>query len=1085
MGSKMHRASGSWTLLLLLGSWAGVASAQPATPAQPAASTTERPRYILTPAPVTPFDCVTDEDGLPNLEVSAITQDQKGYIWFGTPDGLARYDGYKMAVYRHGEENTAQSLSHPLVTALASDRQGRVFVGTEGGLDVYRAGRFERLDAKRAGPEAAKIKQVISLLVDGKGIVWIGTREGLYRYDPEAGRVASFPANQDPNGRLGGEILALHADSKGRIWVGTDRGLSSLDPASGAPREVSEISGSIAGIAEDSDGTLWLGSAEAGVSKFDPASGKVKEFRHVAEDPATISDDSTLSILRARSGQIWIGTNGGGLSRLDPTTGAATRFAAHPGRPLALPRSRILSIFEDRTGVLWFGTWGGGACKLDPYRLNFTLYHTMPGVGPIAEDAAGVLWMGSQNGLHRFDRKSGAVKSYIHDPANEAGIPGETVWSLKIDHTGAIWLGVMGFGLSRFDPKTETFTNFAFDPEDSDGVLSNVIFNIYEDSKKQLWLGTWGAGVALHDPKKGRFRYFNSESKAALSSDFIYVIREDRQQPGTLWIGTNAGLNRLDAATGAVSQYAVPPGGKGDVSFDVFSIHQDAAGTLWLGTSAHGLLKFDPRTGAFERQKSIPNAAIYGIMDDSNKKFWLTSTAGLFRFDPATGAAVKFDKTDGLQGLEFTQNAFYKSERTGELFVGGSAGLNIFKPEQIRLDPESLVPVITRFQILGKDIGAASGLRSGDELELSYFDRMLTIEFSALSFGAPSKQEYFYRLKGLHDDWIPAPTRTAAYSKLDGGDYVLEVKAVNRHGVSSQKTLSLDIHVSPPPWKTWWAYTAYGVVLLAIIALYLRAQRKRLFNVERDSRLKLAEKDLELMSAVQLWFLPKSDRLDDRRLRFKAFYRPAGAGSGDWWWYERLPDDSLWILVADVTGHGAGPAVVTASVATACRSQRIGPVSLAVSERIEQLNRQIAEVCGGKYLMSLTSVVIPAHQSSIDVYTAGGLPPMLINQDGSKVQALRGPPSTPLGSDELKLSATSWPFTAGDRLVLFTDGLVETESPVGAQYGIRRLRQDLVGDLRTLDVDTATQLLVGRLDTFRGPLPPTDDLTFVLLEFNR
>jgi ligand-binding sensor domain-containing protein len=829
------RPSPQGLVLLGLSLLPGFALAQQPGPA--AAAVDGVKRWMLTPFTSTPFECLTNETGLPAQEVSAITQDQEGYLWFGTQDGVAQYDGYRVTAIRHDTANPERSLSNPIVTSLAADDKGRVFIGTDGGLDVYdgKTHKLEHYLPDPANASALTSKKITSLLADAKGRVWIGTDQGLHRWEAANKTFTRINVSQEGAGPdQSRDVLSLFADRRGHLWIGTFSGVSDYDPDGGTfkhyvnnPDNPKTISGGgVVAIAEDSEGSIWVGTPGEGVSRIDPASGKIERFLSDPNDPTTLSFDDVLAIRVDRDGRIWIGTNGGGVSRLDPKSKKFTRIAAQPDIPFGLPRPRVLSVFQDRGGVLWFGTFGGGACKLDPYRLNFPLYLTRPGAVPIAEDSKGILYLGSHDGLHRFDRASGTTKSYRHDPNDPTGIGGNTVWALRLDKSGMLWMGVIDYGLERFDPRSETFHHYPFDAENPRGLRSGIIFAIFEDSKARLWVGTWGAGLAYLDRSNDSFVYFDTggaKDKSRISSDFVYVIYEDRRKPGILWIGTDSGLNKFDTDHKIFTQYATPPEGAGATSFDILSIYQDAAGMFWVGTHSHGLLKFNPETGSFERFKAAPSGPIYGILDDSKGKLWLTTTTGLFQVDPEAGTAFRFEANDGLQGLEFGQNSYYKSARTGELLVGGSGGLNVFKPEQVRFDDYIPPVAIRRFQILGKDVDLPSRTGSDGAVELSYFDRMVSIEFSALSYGAPSKQRYMYRLKGLHDDWIEAPTRTVSYSNLDGGDYLLEVKAANRHGVWNEKGLAMKIHVDPAPWKTWWAYLSYTVLAAGAVAVYVRS----------------------------------------------------------------------------------------------------------------------------------------------------------------------------------------------------------------------------------------------------------------------
>jgi serine phosphatase RsbU (regulator of sigma subunit) len=364
-------------------------------------------------------------------------------------------------------------------------------------------------------------------------------------------------------------------------------------------------------------------------------------------------------------------------------------------------------------------------------------------------------------------------------------------------------------------------------------------------------------------------------------------------------------------------------------------------------------------------------------------------------------------------------------------------------------------------------------------IELGFTETVVNFEFAALAFADPGSNRYQYRMQGLLDDWISTSQGNVTYPNLDDGKYVFEVRALGRHGAMSAATSTLELRVQPAPWESWWAYVIYGLILAGIVAAYVRYQNQRVKALQQANRLSAVERDLELTAAVQIGCLPENPIIRQDDLTLFGLYSPAEQCSGDWWWYERSADGHHWIIVGDVTGHGAGPAMVTAAVAAAFRVQS-GDTNSDPLQRFHRVNKEVMSVARGKYHMVLSALELDPESGRFVVYSAGGLPVFVIHKRAPA--KTYGAPGTPLGRDNFTLGEVEGQLDPGDRILVLTDGLPEIELPNGKLFGMRRIAQVYHSTL-DMPVEDASQKILEAALKAKGANAQSDDWTFVLAEW--
>ena len=818
------------------------------------------------------FDRLTVEDGLPNSIVNKILQDQQGFIWFATKNGLARFDGYEYKVYKHNPENP-NSLADNVIMDAYEDDAGIIWLATDpGGLNRFdpKTEQFEVFKHDPADPQSISQNAVWSVFKDRDDYVWAGTRDGLNRLDLQTGKFLRFKHDPaDPQSISNNDVVRIGEDKTGTLWFGTRAGLNRLDKKTGKFSRFLEQY-NIWAIHEDRAGNLWIGTRGGGLQKYQPETKTFQIYINDPKNPDSIAGNNIWAIHEDSDGNLLVGEENSGLNLFDPQTEKFVHFPHNPDNPQSLSYNYFWSIVEDNAGAIWIGTRGGGVSILDRNKRKFGHQKKEPFtanslssnyINGIYEDKNGVLWIGTQGGgLNRFDPENGQYSAYKHKPNNINSLSDNDIWSVFQDRKGTLWVGTQGGGLDQFDLKTGTIKNYQTDVNDLSTISANTITSMYEDKKGNLWVGTWGYGLNKWHRETNKFTRFkhDPQNPDSLSDNTITMIYEDNRQ--NVWIGTwRGGINKFDVERETFSAYLSDPTDENSLSDNcVKSIYQTEDGLLWIGTHG-GLNRFDQGNNTFKHYRSkdgLPDDKISGVLGDNSGIIWISTERGISKFDPQTEEFRNYDVSDGLQGNEFTKLSFLKG-RDGTLYFGGPKGFNIIKPEKIKDSTYAPPVVITDLQLFNTPvlINPGSVLESSityqKQLKLTHLDSVFTLEFAALHYSAPNALQYAYKLEGFDNTWnyVSSDRRSATYTNLNAGNYKFRVKGTNSDNVWSEHEAVLDIKVAPAPWKTWWAYTIYLVVLLTIIFKYIQyntqqiKQQKQIAATEKYNaqQLKVAE----------------------------------------------------------------------------------------------------------------------------------------------------------------------------------------------------------------------------------------------------
>lgn len=773
------------------------------------------------------FSKLSLKQGLSHNTITSILQDQQGFLWFGTLDGLNRYDGYKFTIYQN-DLNNSNSLAGNNIRCLYEDHEGMIWIGTFTGLSHYDTKQqvFTSYDAQLAhyiGKQA-----VYAILEDNQHNLWFSLNDSIIQWQHQTHTIKEFKYNPNDPSNLVKGYGVFYIDQAQHFWVGSSiAGLMQFDATNNQfinytnqSTEFKTLADTpINAIYQDKQGLLWLGTGKGlyyltlNLDLPNNRNNQIRYEPYILKDQTKLIDKEVTSISEDRDGLLWVGTKVG-LYQLDKAHQKTTLYKSDPLRLESLSSNNITNILNDHQGILWFGS-DDGINSYDASRNPFTTYKKIPNqssindnfIWSICQDAKDVVWIGTEHGgLNRLDTHTGQVSYYQHDPNNSHSLGNDSVTALLKDREGRFWLGTKA-GLSLMDQAHQSFTNYQHNPADPKSFPAIRVGRIIENRQGGIWIATRDAGLVAFDPKKGEFTNYQHDpiNTNSIASNDILVVYEDSS--GLVWLGTKGqGVDLFNPQNGQFTHYSHNPNYPDSISSnDVFSIYEDSHKRLWFGTLT-GLNFLDRSTGhftAFTTKDGLPNDVIYATLEDSQGNLWVTTNNGLSRFNPATKTFRNFDVTSGLPTNEFNGGAYYKNS-SGDLFFGGVKGCVRFHPETI-VDNNYLPPVvITKFNIFDQEFPLNS------EITLGYKQNFFSFEFAALDYQQPEKNRYSYRLEGIDPNWINSGTRRyASYTNLAPGEYTFRVKAANSNGIWNETGTSIRLKITPPYWRTGWAYLLY------------------------------------------------------------------------------------------------------------------------------------------------------------------------------------------------------------------------------------------------------------------------------------
>jgi signal transduction histidine kinase/ligand-binding sensor domain-containing protein len=811
------------------------------------------------------FEHIGIEEGLSGDNVSAILQDSKGYIWFGTVDGLNKYDGYTFTKYRF-DPFDPNSISQNFIYTIFEDSYGAIWVSTFEGLCKFDRAT-EKFTRYRPSPKARFADPNIGVINEGSdGMIWVGSYSGgLCRFNRQTGEFLpdsiDFGAND--------AINCIYKDTSGVLWIGSTTGLHKMNLTTVKAGQVSKVtfdryqhdsgnpnsisSNFVTSIFEDKAGIIWVTTIN-GLNSLDKKTGRFKRYLNDPKNIQSISSNNSFSwggrgIKEDQQGNLWICTSKG-LNKLNKDRTVFTRYFHSPNDPHSVSTDIIESIEIDKAGILWVSSLGGKLNKANLNDKGFGLRRNDPTdinslssnhVTSIVEDTSGIIWIGTYTGgLNRWDRTTNKFTHFRHDLANPKSLKHDAVGAILEDRQGQLWV-CNGDILSLFNKQTGEFTHYKSN-EANYKEDRQVILSITEDREGLLWLGLMGDGIKNFDKKTRKFikHYYHSKADSTGISDYTAtaIFADSRDN---IWIGYGSiATDRLNKRTDSITHYKHDPQDTASISSNiVHSFYEDTQGNLWLGTFAGGLCYFDyqkEKFTTFNDKHGLSNNTVYSILNDNKNRLWLGTRNGLSQFDPVTETFINYDYKDGLQGNIFAAGARHVGARCrgrdGTIYFGGNNGFNFFDPLKLNSNTHIAPVVITQFKLFDK---LMKGATESKEIILGYNENYFSFEFSSLSFHNPAKNQYAYQLEGVDKGWVNSGSRRyVAYTNIDPGTYIFKVRATNSDGIWNNEGTSITIIINPPWWRTWWAYTIYGLLLAVAIFAIHRMQRQRIIRRERQ-----------------------------------------------------------------------------------------------------------------------------------------------------------------------------------------------------------------------------------------------------------
>jgi signal transduction histidine kinase/ligand-binding sensor domain-containing protein len=770
-------------------------------------------------------------------------------MWFGTANGLNRYDGYKFKVFKH-EPGNPKSLSGVDVHSLFKDRSGNLWVGTDEFLDRFDPATesFTHYNLnKSAGKGLSRIVNHIS--EDSNGRLWLSTVSGLFSLDPNRGGMKRYvhdPA--DPLSLGDSEIRSTGEDRHGNFWVGTKRTLDEFDRRNGKVKRHIPVPESGVGLwfHEDRFGVFWVIYGSLGyIATLDRKTNRLTRIDYEWKvEPS--KENQAYSMLEDSDGTMWFGTASAGLMRFDRKNRCFISYRRDPTDTQTIGDNRVIALLEDREGNIWTGLHQAEPnyfpIKPLPFENLFRLTHSsrykLSGlVNAIYEDGRDEVWLGVNRRLYHFNRKTGDVLPF-------KGVDNSEVYSIIPDGPDVLWLGNAYPGLLRYNVKTGERIGYRHNPDDPKTLCSGVIFHLLIDRTRVLWSATWN-GLCQFDSSNRQFRTYVPDPESRGLNYYAIAQGPD----GALWLGGNLGLHRFNPQTRTFTIYRHSSEDSTSISDErVNAVFFDHSGTLWAGTQ-NGLDKFDPRTHTFktyDQRNGMSGNVVSCILEDSRRTLWMSTNKGISSFDTKTEHFANYTTADGLPGPDLTgTGACYESPR-GEMFFAGFSGATAFFPGKVAEMPYVPHPVLTDFRLFGSSVvpGPRSPLNiamnRASAIQLSHLENVFSIEFSALAYLNPGTNRYRYKLDRIDKDWreVGSDERLATYTTLPAGNYTFRVEAATSRGPWSPDVV-LAIKILPAFWRTYWFLTCWVAALCGILALLYRLRLKRLsaqFNLRVEER---------------------------------------------------------------------------------------------------------------------------------------------------------------------------------------------------------------------------------------------------------
>jgi signal transduction histidine kinase/ligand-binding sensor domain-containing protein/DNA-binding response OmpR family regulator len=848
---------------------------------------------------------ITTNEGLADNNIHCILQDSYGFMWFGSEEGLHRYDGYSFEIFRH-ESNNSNSLTANIVRALYEDEYGRLWIGTDGGgISVFDLESEVFIPIHEDEQFQLTSDEVFCFAASKGNYLWVGTKNGLNKL--KLSEINEKPIEEithyyhdvaDSSSLIYPHVYSLLEDKNGSLWVGTtEGGLSRMDAQSNSfknyyadEREGSISSRAIMTIYEDKEGQLWLGTWAHGLNLYDRESDSFINYLHNPADSTSISHDNVYALCEVDDGHLWAGTYDGGLNQLirgkTLTQHRFKQFKVQESTLMSLFKNKVKVIYPDNQGNLWAGTLGGGVIQLSKERNNFLhLTNNLPEylrssvnrINEIIRGANDELLIASNDGLFQMvkNKKGEPVyRALLADSTRTPNIYKQNITSVFKDDNGVLWLGTQGDGVMRVvlnNGQLQSFRQYTTRKPNPNRISGDVIYRIFKHNG-HLWVFT-NNGVNIYDKKSKRFISEKNDGSLLfpIEEDFITHYFDEKNR---LWVGTEfEGLYCFsidgDLKGGQlIAHYNEDSKPIALADRQVLTIKGAGEGKIWVGT-AKGLHLLDHDYGTnkvFKEKDGLPSSAVSQIyQSDDNKTLWLGTLQGLARFNTESKVITPYFMPGGFLGNYFAPGDVTRFD-DGLITMPTHDGLIAFYPDSVQRSAYEAQPILRRISLSGKEIQPNVEMNNRiiidkaialtKEIRLRHNENVIQLEFATLSFFNQDKNNYRYKLEGLEDEWnsTNANHRSVIYSNLSPDTYIFRLRATNSDGEWSDEEATLKIIINPPIYKTWYAYVSYFILLIAGFVLVQRIIVMRVKERERLKRETMAREKETLLHQMKIRF---------------------------------------------------------------------------------------------------------------------------------------------------------------------------------------------------------------------------------------
>lgn len=771
---------------------------------------------------------ISTTDGLSQSSVIAIHQDKFGQMWFGTRDGLNKYDGSKFTIFRNDVNNKA-SISNNDILAITEDKRGKIWVGTYNGLNCYDPVRntFKRYLHNNTNNTISS-NAVWSIREIG-GEIWFGTSKGLSIYNKKTRQFISvFHSDTEPNTLPSNNLLSILKTKKGEIWIGTTKGLCLLTSRKNNKFTFKTYSTNnndllnVQSVIEDAAGDLWVGTKNKGLLKFDKKTNHFDSFLSAEKNNEINNDIRSLAI--DGEGSLWIGAYDGiyiygkdkSLQKINNTNNSNGI-------------DKVKSVYIDQKGSVWIGCYYKGVNIWDISNVNFSNYNQNSKKIPMSFDVVSSIIADKNQNVY-FGTEGGGITIYNKNSENVSYINSKTGQNIKNDIKSMclsgdiLWIGTFSKGISAYNTSSKRIEDNRISSELNDLLKESGVYSLKAEENGILWIGTFGKGLIRYNTAEKSFVMIENDNLKPnfLTNNIVRTILIDQKKGA--WIGTQNGLNYIPLQNFNPNKYVIKHYFFDKASLsgdDILTLFQDSQKRIWVGTKAKGLHFFDGKK--FNRiNLRVGNTnitSIHSILEDDDKNLWISTNQGIIKYSTSLKTIVIYDQKDGLTSNEFNDNAALKLA-SNQFYFGSPSGATYFDAKKISLNKYAPQVLITDLKIKNETIDPN---HSADILEksigytksiiLDYDKANFTISFAIPNYIRSKNNQYSYRLIGLENNWTITKNTEAIFAIQNPGTYVFEVRGANNDGVWNKNPTTLTVTVNPAPWRSIWAFLLYGIVI--------------------------------------------------------------------------------------------------------------------------------------------------------------------------------------------------------------------------------------------------------------------------------